>query len=215
MAIQISNTEFKRLEMLFKLKILATDKEDVYEDIVDLATSVMETPMAAISLIADDYQWPKAIKGAVGRVVPRKDSFGTLAIETPNDVFIINDTLLDERSINNPNVTQAPFVRFIVCIPLISNGEPIGALVAADTVPRGNPTDKQLLELKCLARITVAQLELREFIIDFYEKFHKIKEFSKKISISNPGDLNLLSIYEDLDSKCDMILNKIKANKEE
>lgn len=66
----------------------------------------------------------------------RDVSFCAHAILQP-DVFIVADTLADQRFATNPLVISAPNIRFYAGVPLItSENQALGTLNVIDRVPR-------------------------------------------------------------------------------
>ena len=59
----MSDAEIERLEALRELGVLDTAPEPVFDDIVAIASTVCKTPVALVSLVADDRQWFKARVG--------------------------------------------------------------------------------------------------------------------------------------------------------
>lgn len=212
MDVKIPNDELKRLEALFHLKILGTEGEDIYDTITKLTSEILEVPMAAISLVGEEKQWAKSIRGGAiseGKAVTsvaRKDSFANIAIQTPDEPLIIKDTWLDIRVKDNPNVTGPPYVRFLVAVPFISNKVPIGALCVADTIPRKIPNEFQLESMKSLCKIIIAQLEIREFIVEMYEEIQELKNF--------PPTLENNAVLSKLYERFDVLAEKIKIRKQ-
>ncbi len=49
-----------RLAALHELEIIDTSPEQIYDDVVQLAATICETPIAIINLIDSDRQWGKA-----------------------------------------------------------------------------------------------------------------------------------------------------------
>src|SRR5579871_1813034 len=84
----LADNEKERLEVLRRYQILDTDSEKDFEDIVELASQLCDSPMAVINFIDEDRQWAKAFKGIDIRETDREVSFCTHAIES-TDVMIV------------------------------------------------------------------------------------------------------------------------------
>ena len=125
-----------RLEALYQCKILDTPAEKEFDEIAQLAALICGTPIALISLIDDRRVWVKAKVGWDVVSISRHNSFCAHAIEQQN-VFIIPDTLADEKFAKNPLVTTDPHILFYVGVPLItSDNLVLGTLCVIDRQPR-------------------------------------------------------------------------------
>ena len=152
--------ETARLAALRQYRILDTEPERAFDDLVLLASYVCETPMALITLVDAERQWFKARLGIAAAETPRAISFCSHAIQQ-NELFIVPDAREDERFRNNPFVTGGPFVRFYAGAPLLTHdGYALGTLCVIDSVPR-TLTASQREALDALRRQAQAQLELR------------------------------------------------------
>jgi two-component system NtrC family sensor kinase len=149
-----------RVAALQKYDILDSEPEKAFDDLALLASYVCKTPIAMISLVDEDRQWYKSKIGVTFSETPRDIAFCSVAIQQP-DVFVVPDTLLDERFRNNPLVVSDPRVRFYAGAPLISEeGYALGTLCVLDRTPR-EFTIEQQEALKALSRLVLAQMELR------------------------------------------------------
>jgi GAF domain-containing protein len=149
-----------RVAALQKYDILDTEPEKAFDDLALLASYVCKTPIAMISLVDEDRQWYKSKIGVTFSETPRDIAFCSVAIQQP-DVFVVPDTLLDERFRHNPLVVSDPRVRFYAGAPLISEeGYALGTLCVVDRTPR-EFTNEQQEALKALSRIVLAQMEFR------------------------------------------------------
>jgi GAF domain-containing protein len=149
-----------RLAALRAYRILDTEPERSFDDLVMLAAHICGTPMAAISLIDADRQWFKARLGISAQETTRDIAFCAHAIKQ-KETFVVPDATADERFRDNPLVKADPGIRFYTGAPLITaDGHALGALCVVDRKPR-TLTEEQHEGLEALRRQVVAQLELR------------------------------------------------------
>ena len=153
-------SQAERLETLRKYKILDTEREELFDDIVHLASRICETPISVVNLIDADRQWFKAETGLGVRETPLETSICSHIILS--DAFVeIPDTLLDKRMADNPLCTGDPHLRFYAGAQLIApNGLPIGTLCVLDNKPR-QLNDLQRDALRVLSHQIMRELELR------------------------------------------------------
>jgi GAF domain-containing protein len=160
----MQTNDAERVAALERYAILDTEPEKAFDDLTLLASFICKTPIAYISLIDEDRQWFKSKIGITVSETPRDVAFCSVAIQQP-DVFVVPDTLQDERFRNNPLVTSEPRVRFYAGAPLITEeGYALGTLCIVDRRPR-EFTAEQGEALKALSRLVLAQMELRRNLI--------------------------------------------------
>ena len=151
--------ESKRAEALRKYQVLDSNPEDSFDDLTRLAAYICQTPIAAISLTDNERQWFKSKVGFISTEEPRKNTFCAYAI-LQTELLIVEDTLTDERFVDNPFVTSER-IRFYAGAPLINHdGLTIGTLCVLDYVPRVISSEQQEA-LRIIALQVVTQLELR------------------------------------------------------
>lgn len=156
----LPHNEQERLAELLKYNILDTEPEAVFESMVQLASYICKTPIAAISLIDENRQWFKAIVGIDAKETPRDVAFCAHAI-LQDDAFVVENALLDERFHDNPLVTDGPGIRFYAGVPLVTpSGLHLGTLCVIDTEAR-EIAEEQLDAVKTLADGVMAHLNLR------------------------------------------------------
>ena len=157
---KLITNEAARVEALHRYAILDTEPEQTFDDLVLLASFICKTPIALISLVDEDRQWFKSKAGLSVSETPREIAFCATAIQQP-DLFVVPDTLNDERFRNNPLVVSEPNVRFYAGAPLIDEeGHALGTICVIDRIPRELAPDQQEA-LKALSRLVLAQLEFR------------------------------------------------------
>jgi len=142
--------------------ILDTLPESDYDNITKIAAEICGTPISLISLIDDKRQWFKSHHGLDATETPKEYAFCGHAINTPNDVFIVQDARKDERFHDNPLVTGDPHVIFYVGVPLVSEaGLPLGTLCVIDHKPN-LLSQSQISSLSALSNQVINLLELRK-----------------------------------------------------
>lgn len=132
----IPPNEQARVDTLRALNILDTPPEERFDRITRLARRLFDVPMALVSLVDANRQWFKSCMGLPVTQTSRDISFCGHAI-LGDDVFIVPDTLLDERFSDNPLVLDGPKLRFYAGMPLrAGNGSKLGTLCILDQMPR-------------------------------------------------------------------------------
>jgi len=163
--------EAMRLGTLHSYGILDTPREGAFDDITRLAALICGAPMALVSLVDRERQWFKSEIGIGVSETPISSSICAHAIQQTG-VFIVPDTLLDERFRHNPLVTGEPHLRFYAGASLrTADGLPLGTVCVLDTQPR-ELSPEQAEALRALARQTMAQIELRRLLTQTQESNH-------------------------------------------
>ena len=154
--------EKDRLAALARYAILNTGREPAFDDIIQLALDVFDTPIALISLVDKDRLWLKAEIGLGIDETPRATSISTYAL-LHRGVFVVENVQADPRFAAHPMVVGEPGLGFYAGALLETpEGLPLGTLCVLDTKPRPEGiNDRQRRILETLARQVMAQLELR------------------------------------------------------
>lgn len=124
-----------RLATLRDLGILDTPPEPAFDDLTELARTLLGVPMAMVSLVDADRQWFKSAAGTELEGSPREHAFCAHAI-AGTGTMVVPDALLDPRFVDNPLVTGAMRARFYAGVPLMVRGWPMGTLCVLDRRPR-------------------------------------------------------------------------------
>jgi two-component sensor histidine kinase len=158
-------SETDRLATLRSYRVLDTPPEPAFDNLVQLAARICQTPVALISLIDDRRQWFKAEVGLGVRETPLDRSVCLTAM-LQLGLTIVPDLTNDPRFAHNPLVTGEPNLRFYAGAALRTpDGVPLGALCVFDNVVR-DLTQDQSVTLTMLARQVMALLELRRAIAE-------------------------------------------------
>jgi len=129
--------EEKRVQAVHDLGILDTPVDPRFDAITKEAVEKLHMPMSTISIIDKDREWFKSCQGLPNKEGPREIAFCSYAL-LAKDMFIVEDTLLDERFKDNPYVTSFPFIRFYAGVSIIDavSGLPVAVFCVKDTKPR-------------------------------------------------------------------------------
>lgn len=155
------SNEPQRLKALQRYRILDTEPEARFDDIVTTAAQRFGVPIALFSLVDEDRQWFKSIHGFAFAETERTGAFcsHTVAIDAPLVVENAREHLLFADSLL---VKAPPHIVFYAGVPVrASTGEPLGALCILDTEPRSFEI-AELSDLISMARRIESALEARQ-----------------------------------------------------
>ncbi|MEI6480222.1 MAG: GAF domain-containing protein [bacterium] len=138
-----NSQEQDRLNIVKTLNILDTKPEERFDNITKTALEKFQVPISTITIIDSDREWFKSQQGLKQTQGPRDISFCGHAL-LAEDMFIVEDTFLDSRFINNPYVKAHPPIRFYAGISLRhkKTGLPIGVFCLKDYKPRKMTTSE-------------------------------------------------------------------------
>ncbi|KAF2506962.1 response regulator [Flavobacterium zhairuonense] len=156
----IPENEFERLAALKRYNILDTLPDHAFDDATKLVSYICGVPIAHISFIDESRQWFKSEIGIGVSEVPRDISFCKYTI-MESKMVEINDTFLNDRFKDDPNVTGGFKVRFYAGVPLTTpDGFNIGTICAIDHVTK-KLDENQRNALSIIAKHVINQLEVQ------------------------------------------------------
>ena len=165
--------EIGRLEDLYAMKVVGTAAEERFDRFTRLAATILDVPIAAISLVDADRQWFKSGHGLAIREMPREISFCGHAIAGVS-TMVVPDARDDRRFIANPMVMGEPGIRFYAGALLHGpNGKPVGTCCVLDLVPR-KLSDKDLLALEQIARMVEHELKLTQQVGELQQQVRSL-----------------------------------------
>lgn len=165
----------ERQKVIGEYCILDTLPEADFDDITRIASEICHTPIALVSITDTHRYWYKSHHGLISTEAPREYAFCAHVHSSPNQVFIVPDSSKDERFVNNPMVTGAPYVSFYAGVPLINpEGYSLGTLCVLDSVPN-HLNNEQIKTLKSLARQVVCLLELKRKTAQLIETQNELR----------------------------------------
>ncbi|PPU06483.1 GAF domain-containing protein [Xanthomonas arboricola] len=154
--------EASRQQVLDGYRIVDSLPEDTYQDVVQVAASLCNTPIALMSLVDRDRQWFKAQLGLGMQQTDRSQAVCDHAIRSPEQLMEVRDLTQDSRFADVSVVTGETGARFYAGMPLVtSDGVALGTVCVLDTEPR-TLTDIQRTGLQALARVTMRLLDERK-----------------------------------------------------
>ena len=152
--------EAKRQQAIRRYRILDSESEAMFDDIVALAVYIFNAEFALVSLSDEDRQWFKSTCGIQISEAPRDTSFCTFVVQS-GQTLIVEDAKVDPRFHDHPNVKAGAQVSFYVGAPLITpTGEVIGSLCVAGLKPN-TASPSQIEALERLARQVINLMEAR------------------------------------------------------
>ncbi|TDR42003.1 GAF domain-containing protein [Tahibacter aquaticus] len=150
-----------RQRALDTYRVVDSLPEAAYHDIVSLASTLCNTPIALVSLVDRERQWFKASHGLGATGTRRDEAFCNYAIDAPTQLMEVPDARGDTRFAGNPLVTGDLSIRFYAGMPLVTEaGAAIGTVCVLDNKPRELDA-RQRAGLQALARLTMTLLDAR------------------------------------------------------
>ena len=187
--------ESARLEALREYRLLGTPPEPEFDDLTSLAAHICGTPIALVSLVDEDRLWFKSKIGLTATESPRAISFCAKTIYEP-DLFIITDTLADERYVDHPMVTSEPHIRFYAGAALVSpDGHAVGTLCVIDQTPR-ELSNEQKDALRSIARQVISQFEIRRKLSDLARAVADRRHAEEELDVLFRLSLDMLCIAD-------------------
>lgn len=179
--------EEQRLSALYSYDILGDGLEHELDNLIKLAAQIAQVPIAYAAFVDRKEVVLKAVFGEIlssQNKFPRNNDVISQYAMWSDDIFLVQDTLLDEVFSKNTMVLNAPHVRFYCAIPLKDNkGFPLGSLTLLDVVPR-DLDEKALQALKTVAAQVINQLELKRKNTELQIQTKKYQEFKDIFTIS-------------------------------
>jgi GAF domain-containing protein len=150
-----------RARRLAELDIL-NESEEIFDEIVKLAAAACRTSTAMMTLVDIEKAYVKSsLNGLPVGPEPRGDAFCSVAIETPDEVLVVEKASRDKRFMHNWKVEQG-LLEFYAGAPIVSNdGIALGALCIVDKKARKISLDERAA-LKSFARIIAYVLDTRQ-----------------------------------------------------
>ena len=128
--------EEARLRAVFDIPGLTAQNEALFDTICEATRTLLDCPIAHISVVEEDSQWYKSVVGMHLDPMPKDTGFcaHTIMSDAP---MIVPDLSKDARFERHPMVAKGgPEARYYAGVPLIlSSGHRFGSLCALDLKP--------------------------------------------------------------------------------
>ncbi|GGD61092.1 PAS domain-containing protein [Lacimicrobium alkaliphilum] len=159
---KLPENEQARLNALSACSLLDTEAEERFDRLTEIAQALFDVPVVLVSLVDAKRQWFKSKQGLDATETPRSISFCGHAILRPQQLFIVENALEDERFSDNPLVTGDLNIRFYAGAPIKdSGGYPLGTLCLIDSQPR-QLSDKQKEMFRHLAALVEQEIQYQD-----------------------------------------------------
>lgn len=153
--------EAARLAAVHRYEILDTPGDGTFDDIAELAATTCGTPIATVTIVDTDRVWFAAARGLHGVTEVSTDPGLCASAYLADGTYVINDALLDPRTIDHPLVRGELGLRFYAAAPIITGeGFRLGTVNVIDHMPR-QLTEAQTGVLAGLAKLVARHLDLR------------------------------------------------------
>ncbi|MDX1462393.1 MAG: GAF domain-containing sensor histidine kinase [Marinirhabdus sp.] len=186
----IPHNEKARLAALRSYNILHTEKDEEFDQIIDLASYFTDMPISLISLVDENEVWFKSSKGMDICSSDRNLSFCSFAIGSETTTFVVNNALNHPEFKTHPYVTadKDPVVFYAGVCLLDTDGHKLGTLCVIDNKPN-SLSERQMDGLKKLAKQIVKLIELhkansvlKDIQNDLEHKNKELKNFAGIVS---------------------------------
>jgi diguanylate cyclase (GGDEF)-like protein/PAS domain S-box-containing protein len=148
-----------RLDAIRNLGLAAIPDHDVFSRITLLASTMLDCPVALLSIIEEDRQWFLGRTGTDLTETPIEDSFCAVCVMGEGPA-LIEDARADPRFADNPLVTGDPFIRSYLGVPIRTDGGILlGALCGISPEP-GVFRPEQIAPLAMLAELAEKSIAL-------------------------------------------------------
>lgn len=192
----MSKKEQHRLRAVRRLGLMDTEPEERFDRICRVASHLMGTPVAYVSLLDDKKQFYKSAVGLGGmKETTLGDSFCTHTVQVGHSIYV-PDATKDDRFRDNRYVVGPPNVRCYLGEPLrSSDGYVVGTFCVIDLEPR--ELDPTAIEL-CRDLAALAERELN--LVTQLHLQRKLNELTSRLSHSLDSrevGSSLLQVIED------------------
>ncbi len=160
----IPDNEKERLDALLAYDLLNQQQHPEFDDIVNLAAFICDTPISLISIVGANQQRFIGNHGLPVDSTAKSVSFCAHAINDIHQPLLVEDATKDERFSGNPLVTGDPNIVFYAGFPLATSDDfALGTLCVIDNKPK-TLTERQKRGLNFLTKHIIRFFEIRKAV---------------------------------------------------
>ncbi len=206
MAVDISRlADPSRLEALRLTRLMDSLADPSFDRLTRLASRLLGTPVALVSLVDDCRQFFKSAVGlpepwASTRQTPLSHSFCQYVVAS-GQPLIVADARLDELVRENRAIPDLGVIAYLGIPLATSDGDILGSFCAIDVRPRHWTTD-EIETMTDLAASVATEIELRrdiEWRIVHEEELHNKQRFIQSILEATPAILYVFGLDGEAD----------------
>ncbi|WP_063746840.1 GAF domain-containing protein [Catenuloplanes japonicus] len=155
-----------RLAAVYRYEILDTPRDGTFEGFARIAARQFRVPISTVTIVDADRVWFAAAEGLPGVAQIGTEPGLCASAVLQSGPYVVNDALVDPRTMNHPLVRGALNLRFYAAAPITTrDGHRLGTVNVIDSAPRDVSTDETSL-LTDLAALVAQHLELRLAALD-------------------------------------------------
>jgi signal transduction histidine kinase len=164
MQLNITKEELQRDERQRLHDILDALPKQAYDDVVQLAVALFQTPIASIVLVDSLLVRRKSGVGLsfTSPELIKNYSFASRVVAKAEGVVIVEDAMQDAVFALHPYVTGVPGVRFYAGAPIVATDGTVAAVISIMDIKVRTLSAQQCELLQCLARQVAVMLEVRQ-----------------------------------------------------
>ena len=161
--------------------LLDDESVQAFGDLTKLASTMCQAPIALVTLLEGDRQYFKAMTGIELEPMPIEYSFCAHAMDTPEELLVIEDAREDTRFDGNPVVHGDAKLVSYAGSPLVTDeGVPLGTICVLDTVAR-TFTPEQQEALRILGRQVMDQIVLQRRVVELERSQYVLESLNRQL----------------------------------
>ncbi len=171
--------ELERLAVLESTALLDSPAEESFDQFTRLASSILQAPVALVSLVDCDRQFFKSHMGlqepwAVAAQTPLSHSFCKHVVQASAPLSVV-DAREHPLLRDNLAITELGVIAYLGIPLTTSQGYTLGSFCVIDSKPR-RWSDRETEILQDLANLVVEKIELRIFAKQLHEDFLELRK---------------------------------------